>query len=467
MGKNIFFVIFVIVSIFYSSCVNKNTTIKSNDNIALDSIDTISQDAVVAVVKENIIEVVPMKYDLSVKFVVDTICIDSFAIYSGKEKLDIDIDKIVRRCVVNFSKKNNFILPYIIAKNNGLMPLTVKVGNNIFEDINYKYNSILPLQNNLSAKLIVGDACPLEYKRNLIIDDLKIADIKKWLFYSNLHLEDTLVNKIFYITKELCTEINSSYILDETCVIPTFTSVNGKKYRVETNMSADYFYLFASKDDSSIKEFVANQISSDFINGNKDVNDYLICSSTKDNGVLNLYLIGVNKDWSYEYVPFAKIEIDNIGPSIENINKNDTPKSVGESLGDRIADQLSRTNSNNLGRSRLSGNLNRLSRPDILVGTTDFSGDYPTFIFNFISSVEKVEIEYKGVKREVVLVGQRSPYYYTCYLPLNLGENNIAIKAYDNLGNASRTCIHTIRMVSVDDESDINIDIDNEINIYN
>ena len=139
MGKNIFFVIFVIVSIFYSSCVNKNTAIKSNDNIALDSIDTISQDAVVAVVKENIIEVVPMKYDLSVKFVVDTICIDSFAIYSGKEKLDIDIDKIVRRCVVNFSKKNDFILPYIIAKNNGLMPLTIKVGNNIFEDITTIY----------------------------------------------------------------------------------------------------------------------------------------------------------------------------------------------------------------------------------------------------------------------------------------------------------------------------------------
>ena len=54
---------------------------------------------------------------------------------------------------------------------------------------------------------------------------------------------------------------------------------------------------------------------------------------------------------------------------------------------------------------------------------------------------------------------------------INKYDNEIILeatkKAYDNLGNASRTCIHTIRMVSVDNENDINIDIDNEINIYN
>ena len=58
-----------------------------------------------------------------------------------------------------------------------------------------------------------------------------------------------------------------------------------------------------------------------------------------------------------------------------------------------------------------------------------------------------------------------SPFTINCWLPLNIGENHVTIKATDKLGNQSRHT-HTIKMVRVkDDTPDININ--NQIDIYN
>lgn len=433
--NSISILVIIFLSSFFSSCINKNDNVKYTNTsvIKTDSTPHIT----ISCLQNNIIEITPnnITSKQKIKIIADTICIDSFAIQSSKKS--IDIDNMIRNLVLKSSTKNDFTLPYMIAINKNIIPINIKTNNETFTNIKYKYTPIKPKENDLKVELVSGDACPLVYKREQL-RNIEIVDIKKWLFLNNIHLHDSLINKIFDITKELCTHREYKYTTLRE--IPVFKSVKDKKYRIKTNMVADYYYLYVSKDTTEIKEFVAEQVALDFINGSSNINDYLKCNQIKGTGILNFYLIGINKDWSYKHFPFAQIKIDNIGPSIANIDidKNDKEEAIRQ-----LANQLYGTTNNDdfyKWQKRMKG-------ADLLVGTTDFSGNYPTFIFDFINDVKKVEIEYRGTKRVVDLSKEKSPYYYTCYLPLILGENNISVRAYDSFGNTSRRLIHTITMV--------------------
>lgn len=455
-AKN-FIVILVIIflSSYMSSCINQsdntkhtNTDTITNSGIEYTNATIIKTDSVLPEINvlcqgDNIIEIIPNKTTgkQKIRIMADTICMDSFVIRGGNKS--VNIDNMMRNLVLKASVKNDFTLPCMIAICNNSVPINICTENKSFTNIKYEYKPIQSKNSSLNVELISGDASPLVYKRKQLVD-IDIVNIKKWLFLNDIHLQDSLINKIYDITKELCTHTEYEYTTLRE--IPIFKSVKNKKYYIKTNTVADYYYLYAAEDTTEVKNFVAEQVALDFKNANKDINDYFVCNCVKllkynlfsntnvRNHLLNLYLIGINKDWTYWHTPFARIKIDNIGPSIA---KKEARRQTA------ILTPIATSNSKYDVSYRLQ---EELERADVLV---EFC--YPTLIFDFIKDVKKVEIEIQGIKKVVDLSKEESPYYYTCHLPLILGENKISITAYDCYGNDSWPLIHTINtMVKYD-----------------
>lgn len=115
---------------------------------------------------------------------------------------------------------------------------------------------------------------------------------------------------------------------------------------------------------------------------------------------------------------------------------------------------------------------------NISVKGIEFQGNRATFSISFSNDVKSITFYYKDVKQKVNLLDKKSPYSFSCYLPLNIGDNYIEITAEDRFGNSFDTLPETdnklanmlfrtlyyVNMVRTKDYApDININICNNV----
>ena len=312
------------------------------------------------------------------------------------------------------------------------------------------------------------------------------TQIKKWLYTNNLQLSPLDISRMKRIADGLNLSSDDVLVGQPGKDISILKDLKGQRFKVTSNLKADYYYLFAANNYKEIDDFIADVVSIDYQNSARTLNSPLSCYRGKNSrGLLCVFLIGLNKDWSKDILPLGLVYLDQKAPSI--INKGQRKRTAEQSLLD-IMSGSSRTNNNSdsnidinrvileaadkfplMSFSELGLTIERPSCSSwgdgsLTISNGSFVGNTVNFNLEFWGDVHKMVVELGQTKKELILSDKTSPYTYNCWLPLNIGDNNILITAYDRFGNSSWTHYY-IKMVRINDEPSIYID--NEINVYN
>jgi hypothetical protein len=95
--------------------------------------------------------------------------------------------------------------------------------------------------------------------------------------------------------------------------IPVMTSLRGKTYRITSQMQCDYYVLVACNSQSFIDSCVEELVGKSFKGAAISLSQPLSCMYYPNRcGYFCLFLIGINKDWSYEQQPLGLVAIDDV-----------------------------------------------------------------------------------------------------------------------------------------------------------
>lgn len=411
--------------------------------------------------------------------------------FIGDKKTFLDIDSIIR------CSNNRIELAYKLTKNPKL-PLIIIIDEK--DTINFEYNySPMPKTDDLYAILVSGKAECIVKEGSITP---KIENLKKWLYDNGNFMDDSDINLMCDIYKDLSYKSTGNYCLKDAHSVPVMKDFSGNKYKINTNMIADYYYLFATNDSKDLEDFIRDVISENYVGSLSSSHEVFSCYRTKGKGgLLTMFLIGIDKKWNKQIIPVGMVCIDNKPPYITTENESSQEKSIRGSFAasmhtnshsnNRTPNNLifSKSKKNILDTSddfkSLGFSIRKIPNIDISENITvrgnNFRGNMAEFTISFGENVKSITFEYKDVKRKVNLSDKKSPYTFRCYLPLNLGDNYIAITAEDKFGNSFESINETndkltslllyrklyyVNMVRIKDEiPDINININNNIDV--
>lgn len=370
--------------------------------------------------------------------------------FIGTQAISLNIDSIIR------CSDNRMELSYKFISNSKL-PLVIII-DDIYK-INFEYNYFQKhREEGLYAKIVDGNAACLVKEENIVP---KIEEIKKWLYDNNNYMDDSKINLMYSIYKDLSYKESNNYCLENAITIPIIKDFSGIKYRIKTNMIADYYYLFATDSKSDLDTFIRDVVSDNFQGSLSNTNNVFSCYRSKDKGgLLTMFLIGIDKKWKKQIIPLGLVCIDNKPPHIKTQNETITDDyknryreaksmarlfSTNACSNNRIQHKIeNEPQSNTLKNFQSLGfNITRIPniniRENITVRGLDFYGNTADFEISFSKNVKSITFEYKNVKRKLNLIDKESPYVFRCHLPLNIGDNYIKINAEDKLGNTTNT----------------------------
>ena len=417
-----------------------------------------------------------MKYDLTISYLnrnVTQRCEDA--------TIEIDIDSLIRADNVN---KNHIALH--LVQNEMSLPFSITISD-VSAEYEYTY-SPKHVNNGPYAILVSGKAAPVHPVGKV---DVKIEDLTKWLYFNDTYMDTEAVQRFYNVVYNLSQFESSVYQIEQSASLPVLKNFKGLKYHIKSNIKADYYYLFATNEEQEVEEFVSEVISQRFPQAESNINNSLSCfrkadstsgilSGYRNSGLRVLLLIAINNDWSKIIIPVGLVDLDNSGPliiegsdpltdilegrkiydpheSLKDLQKKRNTQSISDTLG---------INSNLVFNKYGFEVIRQNTYSETLyVKTGNFYGNEANFIFEKRGHVETITIEYGSTSRTYNVKDKISPFTINCWLPLNIGENHVTIKATDKLGNQSRHT-HTINMVRVKDESP-DININNQIDIYN
>lgn len=344
------------------------------------------------------------------------------------------------------------------------IPIAIRVKDNYQDTVYYKYKQ--QESSHIHGRLETGTACRL-VKNN---EKIQRSDVIRWLYQHNLPLGDDKIDSLIEIIRGLSVD---DYLYPEGNVseIPVLKSFSNQRYRISSNMIADHYYLFAAKDIKEIENFVADMVSDGFPEAASNLSSTLPCFRKKEteHSLLVMCLVGINRDWTKQFLPVGLVCIDSAGPSY-------SPTGIGlwlEEPGGFDAQFKSLKLKNSLTSIIKEDGLKSFgiqydgkkpSNERFGVSTGEFYGNWANFTLYFTSGVESISFKYKDVIKTIKLTGKDSPYTTDVYLPLNLGENKVKITAKDKFGNESYPHEEAINMVRIKDDG---INIDNSVTIYN
>lgn len=373
--------------------------------------------------------------------------------FMNSQEIRIDVDSVIR------CQDNRIELAYKLASNSKL-PLVIIADDKYKIDFEYEYFQ-KHIEKGLYAKLAGGNAACLVKEESIVP---KIEDVRKWLYDNNNFMGDSSIDLIYEIYKDLSYKKSNNYCIENGKLIPTIKDFSGIRYQINTNMIADYYYLFATDDKSDLEIFIRDMVSENFTESLPNTNKAFSCYRSKDKGgLLTMFLIGIDKKWNKQIIPIGMVCIDNKPPFIttqsESITDDEYTNRVMRNTAistNRLSTKNSYTNnriepkvkkdslwnmSNNF--ESLGFNITRIPntniRESITVRGDDFRGNRADFVIYFDQNVKPITFEYKGVKQKLNLTNKKSPYAFSCQLPLNLGDNYIRINAEDKYGNTTES----------------------------
>ena len=359
---------------------------------------------------------------------------------------------------------------YTIATT-GNLPIRFTIGNQLDTTM------IIPIQVSSAfaekeTKIISGPCLKLGLKR---VSNSQEVNIKKWLFNRGTHADEATIHKMAQVVNFLTSSSYDEYIYEEGKEIPVLSSFKDAQYKITTDIQADFYYLFAATEYSEINDFIAEVVAQNFQYAEKNPSVSFSCFRPTDKGgLLTIFLIAINNDWTRTVIPLGVVAIDNIKPSIISDNTS------AEGWLNNALNNTKQTTKNN---QNFIKELNTLvvlpENAPIISGGVDistgqFRGDNAQFTISFSGDVESMTIKreihrsYSWLKpgtKTINFLGQTSPLHFTYELDLGIGDNYIPITVKDKRGNVSTYSYH-IKMVQVE-KTNPEINIDNNIDIWN
>lgn len=411
----------------------------------------------------------------------------------GSKGINIDIDSILR------CHSNHMNLAYEFAHNSEL-PVIISIDSKKRIDFTYNYLPIIKEQNTY-ARLISGKAAPLVKEEDLIPG---IEQIRSWLYDNDRFMEDAEIELMYSIYEDLVYKNTNNYCLKNESDVPKIRDFSNFYYRIDTNMMADYYYLFATDNSKDLETFIRDVVCDNFQGALTNSGGSFRCYRAKGKGgLLTIFLIGIDKEWNNQIIPIGMACIDNLPPSISTENESEREKSWTETVANAVVsgtrtyssgssynkpvekkkDKKKLNNSTkdfSLRGFNIKGVNNINTREQITVRGVEFGGNWAKFVISFDSNVKSITFEHANTKRKVNLSDKESPYTFDCNLPLKVGDNYIEITAEDKFGNSIETAepsegkkynilyktFFYVRMVRTQEaDDDINVNINNNIKV--
>ena len=253
------------------------------------------------------------------------------------------------------------------------------------------------------------------------------SDIIKWLYRKHENnLGDSILNNMRLYLKELNRSNYKEYSTSHK--IPVVNSLRGIEYKVTSDLKADHYYLFACNNEKDVEDFVEDMVSVKFESSTNSLNQLMPCfRSSSTSGCACILLVGINNDWSFQFVPVCIICIDNICPTIGDgirLIKKDSSQFTFENKQIKVfAKSTIPVTSGKVGVDfgKFQGYGYMLNVPF----TFTFGGDVKTIIVHQTKSQTEV----------IDLSDKTSPYHVTICVGLDTGDNYIPIDAIDACGN--------------------------------
>lgn len=390
-----------------------------------------------------------------------SIMIDSISLGVGSvtKHTTIDIPKLLK---TNTKKKE---LAHIAAKNNGIYNIQLQIDhqlNNVFE-----YHHKTKVRPNHDTISFTGLGAKLVYASGKINYD---EELKRWLFRRRERFDDSFMSLFNAYYYDLMVSDYKKYIPQGK--IPVVHKVDGLKYKINSKIEADYYAVVACYQQEYIDKCVEDFVINDFKGLSTSLTNPIICNCSKNiSGYKIVFLLCINKDWTYKQIPLSVFAIDNAPPDL-----NDYAKEFFKNNTQQI-------NTLELQYKDSVIVYTPTNNPSIFGGATvsvvNFQGNglecNVTFKVTFYGDTKSVTIQrrdkklcYYHLKPEdkIIYASQHeSPYVFNYTLHLESGDNFIPIMAEDYNGNIVKSQI-TVSAKFVRD-SEVNIENRIENNIYN
>lgn len=286
--------------------------------------------------------------------------------------------------------------------------------------------------------------------------------------------------------------------------IPVIANEAFPSYRITSNMNADFYYMLLIPDlekEDYIKKFVEQEVGNNFSNAVTSLSQGIRLSNFNFQGKLKyLCLIGINKDWTFQFVPVGMAIKCNTKPSINGAKnkaeyREENLRKQANEFAARISSSRQRGNSSfvesqtydvkpshqieeKITINKPSGILfepdnmiiyrNNIFNRDIfwILDNTrngldlsdggsasfevlNFSGDYPKIKISWTKEIEYIQFNNRN---RISLSDYESPHEFQFYYNTSIGDNSLPFKVVNCYGISSE-CSIFFQMHSTEDNS--------------
>ena len=404
---------------------------------------------------------------------VESLVIDSGLVVGNKQ---FDLAKIIKNNSINRKE-----IALYAAKNNFTHKIRLQIGD--FVDTIYTYRQTVTNIPDDSISF-TGFGAPLVRKAK---HENAENELRIWLYRKQEHLSDSLFDAFKSIYSELSLSSYNEYIPIGT--IPVVHDIDAFKYKINCNIQADYYAVVACKTQAYINNFIEQAVGNNFEGISTSLSLPLSCSYKKgSSGYRNVFLLCINKDWSYKQIPIATFALDNSAPTVSLYDASirymyrQSRNSYSESINSSDKEP---TSLNYDDKIRI---VYPTTKPQIFgaasVTVTDWAGSLlecnVTFHVEFSGDVKSATIQRRGnlcdydsyfgyrLKPEDKVIyakDHKGSYTFTYKMHFENGNNTIPVIVEDYHGNQQKGSITVnAKFVRTDVPS---INIDNNIDIYN
>ena len=202
---------------------------------------------------------------------------------------------------------DHYLKAYSIAQNKGNIKIDISIDGVRDTTLNMP---VLPY----NRTLVVGTASPSARLQSGVKEENLESEIRKWAYRTlKNNVGDSTITNIATYSRALQRPEITELVVNET--IPIYKSLSGIVFNVSADLKADNYYLFACKNDDDLDYMIEHYISENFDKAAKSLSGGLKCHKLKaEEGLLCLFLVGINNDWSNTCVPCGALVFDNSVP---------------------------------------------------------------------------------------------------------------------------------------------------------
>lgn len=382
---------------------------------------------------------------------------------SAKGRKAFGLKDLLKRQIMD-----KYSLAYYLVNNNMKVPVGVLITNvkdtTLF--VNFQYSSM----QNVNAN-ITGICAPLKCSNQ---DDKLWDNIRRWAYQHRKQMRNDILLRFRDVLFELNRTKYYEYVTNER--VPIVNDLTNLKYKVQSDLKAKYYYLYATCSQNELDKFVEDMVVKNYPNSSLTGNGIFPCyANAGKSGYKCLTLIGINEDWSYSICPLGLIATDLRAPFIEDDFVNSLLGGNRYTFIDFKGNQRVKLPTN---KPLIDGyafvDVPNWDGNGVECNVTfriKYLGDIKSVIIKRTASLCYHDGDYWGdlkPENKVIFVkGLRNPYVFTYKLHFENGDNIIPIIVEDWHGNKREGNIRISAQFVRTNSSDVNIENNINNNIYN